>query len=248
MFGEFKPGSRSTMESPSDNRYAHTLSLIAHELRSPASIVRGYLRMLLDRGGENLTAQQRHMIEEAGGACGRLLALIQELGELASLEEHPTVRSSIGVPVFSICGEVVASNTSEESGSRPPFICAEEDLSATVNGDAGSLKRAFMSLMAATAREHGSDRLECCGFITQVAGVPQAVVVVGAPGVGARRDELLSNRVPYDRWRGGTGLSLPIACRIIEAHGGCVWAPAVTEWRRASGWNLPIPKSLAQSA
>jgi signal transduction histidine kinase len=28
----------------------------------------------------------------------------------------------------------------------------------------------------------------------------------------------------FDRWRGGTGLSLPIACRIIEAHRGALWA------------------------
>ena len=30
----------------------------------------------------------------------------------------------------------------------------------------------------------------------------------------------------FDEWRGGCGLSLPIARRVINAHGGAVWAPA----------------------
>ena len=32
-------------------------------------------------------------------------------------------------------------------------------------------------------------------------------------------------RSPFDDKRGGHGLSLPIARRVIERHGGTVWSP-----------------------
>jgi signal transduction histidine kinase len=30
----------------------------------------------------------------------------------------------------------------------------------------------------------------------------------------------------FDEWRGGSGLSLGVARRVIEAHGGRIWSPA----------------------
>jgi signal transduction histidine kinase len=29
----------------------------------------------------------------------------------------------------------------------------------------------------------------------------------------------------FDEWRGGSGLSLAVARRIINAHGGQIWSP-----------------------
>lgn len=53
----------------------------------------------------------------------------------------------------------------------------------------------------------------------------RAVLVFGEPGDAADVDAVVGYRdMTFDRWRGGTGLSLPIACRIIEAHRGALWA------------------------
>src|SRR6266566_1035875 len=37
-------------------------------------------------------------------------------------------------------------------------------------------------------------------------------------------DVLKHQQMPFDCWRGGMGLSLPIAYRIVEAHHGNLWA------------------------
>ena len=215
------------------------LALVSHELRTPASIVSGYLR-LLQQDSDGLTPRQRRMLDEAGRACGRVLALLQEISELASLEGTDPAAASKRVPVFAVCDEAIkATDVPTGSAERPVFTMDPGDRSAIVDGNAAWLKRAFGALIAATAREYSAEPLECQGFISDCSGAPHAVIVCGPRGVAAKREELMTRRGEFDRWRGGTGLSLPIACRIIEAHGGSVWSPEGAD-SRASIWNLPI--------
>ena len=73
-------------DGQTDPKWPKLLSLTAHELRSPLTVVGGYIRMLLkDRAGP-LTEPQRRLMEEAEKSCGRLSSLVAEVSELAHLE------------------------------------------------------------------------------------------------------------------------------------------------------------------
>ena len=51
------------------------------------------------------------------------------------------------------------------------------------------------------------------------------MITFAEPGaVGSASDALKHRAVPFDRWRGGMGLALPIAHRIVLAHQGALWA------------------------
>jgi K+-sensing histidine kinase KdpD len=224
--------------SAADAAYRAALSLIAHELRSPASVVNGYLRMLMRSDLSGLTDQQRRMLEQAGVGCGRVLRLIQEIGDLAALEGSDLV-PALGVPVFSLCDEAIES-TADATRPSPIFTCDDADRAALVDGDAAGLKRAFGALFAATAREHGADQLQCYGFVNGDSASRKAVIAFGLPGLEAKREAIVTNPAVFDRWRGGTGLSVPIACRIIEAHGVAVWASGSGDARATCVWTLPV--------
>src|SRR6266540_2054613 len=73
-------------QPPIDPRWPKVLSLAVHELRTPMTVVAGYIRMLLkDRAGP-LSDQQRRLLEEAEKSCARLSALLVEMSDLANLE------------------------------------------------------------------------------------------------------------------------------------------------------------------
>ena len=208
------------MKSSDDER--QLLSLIAHELRSPGAVVAGYLRLLRKETGD-LPERTRRMIEEADRSCARVLQLVKELSELSELAASDALVSGVPVAVFPLCDEVVRAASS--AGSPATFSCDPEDQSTMVQGDANRLKRAFAALMAAALRERGAQSLEIHGFVGRDAAVPEAVIALGDPGLALRRDKVLNDRpLSFDRWRGGTGLSIPIACRIVEGHGGRVWS------------------------
>ncbi len=214
---------------PADSDYRQLISLIAHELRSPAAVVSGYLRLLLRHNADNprqpeSKMPEQRMIEEANRSCARLLHVLRELDDLAALEESDSFRSSGQVPIFQLFDEVVRAAALE--GGAAMFSCSDIDRPAIVDGDPDRLKRALGSFVAAILRERGG-LLDAYGFVTgdHRSPPPRAVLALGGPGMASRRDDILaSEEASFDRWRGGTGMSLPIACRIVEVHGGSIWS------------------------
>ncbi|HEY3886625.1 MAG TPA: histidine kinase dimerization/phospho-acceptor domain-containing protein, partial [Vicinamibacterales bacterium] len=78
-------------EAPPDPRWPNLLSLSVHELRTPMTVVSGYIRMLLkDRAGP-LSEPQRKLLQEAEKSCGRLSELLSEASELVQLEDGRAV-------------------------------------------------------------------------------------------------------------------------------------------------------------
>ena len=225
--------------NPSDRDVPELIALIAHELRSPSAVVAGYLRLLIKDGAEHLPERERLMIEEAHRSCGRLLRVVRELGDLASLEGRETVLSPSPVPIFALCDEVVGT-IAPDGDATVSFSCADDDRPTVVQGNSSWLKRAVGALVSGTHRECGGGPLEAYGFVSRDDGAPHAIVALGRPGIGSRRADIVLNReVSFDRWRGGTGMSVPIACRIVEAHGGQIWSLAAAS-RTACAFSLPV--------
>ena len=52
--------------------------------------------------------------------------------------------------------------------------------------------------------------------------------------------DLSAVRATFDERRGGLGLALPIARRVVERHGGFVWAPEHAEDRGAAIVAFPL--------
>src|SRR5688500_5107848 len=83
------------------NVLPRALSLAVHELRTPVTVVAGYLRMLLREQAGPLNDKQKKMLEEADRSCGRLTAIVAEMSELGKLEGREVAMAR---QEFDVCG------------------------------------------------------------------------------------------------------------------------------------------------
>lgn len=200
-----------------DPKWPKLLSLSAHEFRSPLTVVAGYIRMLLqDRAGP-LGEQQRRLLQEAEKSCARLSQLLAELSELSQLESGAAPFNRGSVTVQSILAEAITSLP--DLPDRSVSIDLTADATLTIHGDASRLRTAFAAILLALRRELVTgDRL-----VVRVDSTNHDLlrIAIGDP----RRLDRIQGLDPghmaaFDEWRGGNGLSLPNARRVIEAHGG----------------------------
>jgi two-component system, OmpR family, sensor histidine kinase VicK len=213
-------------QGSTDARWPKLLSLAVHELRTPITVVAGYIRMLLkDRAGP-ITDQQRKLLDEAEKSCARLSALVAEMSDLSNLEGGTASVNRATVDLRTVIQEGIA--------ALPPMTDREVtvelrpgDGAATVQGDATRLRAAVTALMAALRRELvTSDLLIVEVKNGHVNGSPALIVAIGdaeqLPAITSADPSTLSR---FDEWRGGSGLSLAVARRVIGQHGGALYAP-----------------------
>jgi K+-sensing histidine kinase KdpD len=210
-----------------DPRWPKILSLSVHELRTPMTVVAGYIRMLLKDKAGALTDQQRRLLEEAEKSCGRLTALVAEVSELSTLEAGTATfqkQSTDLNTVLRTAIEQLPQLPDREVGIDLQPVEGQAPLSA----DAAKLGQALGAVIAALRRELvASDRLIVRVRRTAGNGIANYEILVGdEASIGALAAEPPGSGATFDEWRGGVGLSLINARRILNAHGGSLHAPA----------------------
>jgi K+-sensing histidine kinase KdpD len=191
------------------------------------TVVAGYIRMLLKDKAGALTDQQRRLLEEAEKSCGRLTALVAEVSELSTLEAGTATfqkQSTDLNTVLRTAIEQLPQLPDREVGIDLQPVEGQAPLSA----DAAKLGQALGAVIAALRRELvASDRLIVRVRRTAGNGIANYEILVGdEASIGALAAEPPGSGATFDEWRGGVGLSLINARRILNAHGGSLHAPA----------------------
>ena len=200
--------------------YSRLLSLAVHEFRSPASVVGGYLRMLQRDGDAPLSDRQRKMIDEAEKSFARLVAMIAELSEISKLDGGTAPFKDEPVDLFQLVREVAEGV--HEAGERDVQLSVRGETSgARLNADPMRIRAAFEAFFRTILREQGRAATVAADCRT---GPDGAAVIVVARDTDVQR-AYEAPRVPFDEKRGGLGLVVPIACRIVARYRGSVWSP-----------------------
>ena len=184
------------------------------------TVIAGYIRMLLkDRAGP-LSDQQRRLLEEAEKSCARLSALVAEVSDLASLEAGTAPFSRQAVDIRTILRSAV--EQLPPLPDREVQIVLETDQGpATVQADTARLTQALGALIAALRREVVmSDRLLVRERRTSTDRVEYEIRIADQETLEAFDQQPAGELPVFDEWRGGSGLSLAVARRVINAHGG----------------------------
>ena len=220
--GADTPPAASPGSTPQKTGWAKVLSLAVHEFRSPLTVVSGYVRMLLKERAGPVPEQQRRLLEEAEKSCARLSALLAELSELSNLEAGTAPFNRSGVDVAAVARE--AAEGLPPLPDRTILVAVDGRTNAHVHGDAVRLKSALTAILVALRRELvTSDQLTVL-IDRQTKGERPTVRLTIAEAARVHDIAALppTDLTTFDEWRGGNGLTLLNARRILEAHGGRV--------------------------
>jgi signal transduction histidine kinase len=212
------------------------LHLLGHELRSPAGVLLGYLRMLQE-GRVSTEADRLRMYDTMRNALGRLAGLGESISQLTRwLEPHE--RTAVRMDVRELLERSVArANQATERPAAAAFaVRPGQAVVAALDRDA--LEAALATVIQATARETSTEPVAVRASIGRDSG-PVVTLAIGP-----------SSRLDAGGWptgktseefaitRGGMGLSLVLAIAVLDAHAARVWTDAGT--RSVAGVDLPV--------
>jgi signal transduction histidine kinase len=209
-------------------KWPRLLALSVHEFRTPMTVVAGYIRMLLNNRAGALKDEQRRLLEEAERSCVRLSALLAEMSDLSNLEAGTATFNRSATDLSALIAGTIAALPAVPDREITVSFARGHGEGATVTGDPVRLRAAFTAVLNALRRELvTSTEL----FVRQRAGdyngQPATWIAFGDAGhiealTAAGEDALAT----FDEWRGGCGLGLAVARRVLNAHGGAIWSPA----------------------
>lgn len=215
------------------------LGMISHELRAPLHIIINTASLLADGAYGPATAEQAAAAGRVLVHSQRLLALIDDLLDLTSIEAGRLALRLESVALAPLVQEV-AEHARTLLAGRPIEIRTE--LPAELPpawADPGRVRQVLLNLV------HNAVKFTPSGGITLSAGTLGTETVAGAndgvpgdagtramlwlavhdTGQGIASDQLAAifeefHQAPAGRRAGGSGLGLTIAKRLVELHGG----------------------------
>jgi signal transduction histidine kinase len=216
--------------------FAHSVS---HDLRSPLRAVIGFAIIVAQDYSAQLPAEGRELLADAIGAAKRMDQLIDDLLRFARASQQ-TLRKQ-GVNVTALVEEVLGDVRSEHPSRRVEVLVS--DLPDIV-ADRALLKQVFTNLLS-NAFKFTRDRERA---VVEVGGrdeEDQRIYFVRDNGAGfdmqyAKRLFGVFQRMHRRDEFEGTGVGLSLAHRIIERHGGRMWADAEVD--RGATFHFSLPR------
>ena len=210
---------------------------VSHDLRSPLRHINSYLAILQEEFARELPEEAHHYLARSRAASIKMGNLIDDLLELSRVSRSQLVKES--VDLSSLAAGILAM-LRESDRSRTVEIEITPGLSA--RGDKILIGLVLENLLGNAWKY--SSRRECARLCFGARGIGrEKTFFVMDNGSGfdmAYRDKLFG---AFQRLHGeeyeGTGIGLATVKRIIERHGGAVWAEAELDVGATFYFTLP---------
>ena len=227
------------------------ISIVSHELKTPLTSIKGFVRLLAAERVGPITEKQRHYLDIVQRQTESLTNLINDLLDLSKIEagiiqvRHEPVR--LGEVVSGVVQQL--QNMALEKGIAihldiPPGLPA-------VSGDYERLGQVFMNLI------HNAIKFTPPGGEVRVKATEMendCLVRVSDNGIGISAQDLPKVFKKFyqvdsssTRQQSGTGLGLSISKQLVSAHGGEMWVNSVKGKGTTFSLTLPFHPSGASS-
>jgi signal transduction histidine kinase len=215
-----------TKELEDSNRELESFSYsVSHDLRAPLRAISGFSHMLDERAGPHLDPEEHELLGRMMNAARRMSELIDDLLKLSRTGRAPLDRMELSLTGLV---QTIVLDLRQSHPEHPVQTVIAENV--RVSADPRLLRTALENLLENAwkfTRRTPDPRVE---FGVQANGdVP--VYYVRDNGAGFNMEHAANLFAPFQRLHSarefeGTGIGLATVQRIIQRHGGRVWAEA----------------------
>ncbi|MBN1536649.1 MAG: PAS domain S-box protein [Anaerolineales bacterium] len=218
---------------------------VSHDLRAPLRAMDGFSRILLEEYAPQLSNDAQHYLELVRDSSKKMTCLVDDLLAFSRFSRQPLNKQAV---VMKDLVEQALKTVEIEYKDRQVDI--KIGSLCDVQGDAAMLHQVWVNLLSNAIKFTRK-----CEFTLIEIGSTQindeCVYYVKDNGVGfdmKYADKIFSvfQRLHSEKEFEGTGVGLAIVQRIIERHGGRVWADAQENHGAELYFSLPYHKELSK--
>jgi signal transduction histidine kinase len=222
------------------------LANMSHELRTPLNSILGFTDVMLEGLDGELTEYMDNDLRLIQKNGQHLLHLINDVLDMAKIESGRMNLNPETFKVHDVLDEVTGiTSTLASEKSISLFIDENSDQNIEVHADNTRLRQVMINLVNNAIKFTEKGSIVLCALPIEGARV---LISVKDTGIGIPPDKLEAvfqefTQVDTSTTRkvGGTGLGLPISRRLVEMHGGRLWAESAGIEGEGSTFYVELP-------
>jgi signal transduction histidine kinase len=209
-----------------DRLRSEALATLSHELRTPLATIKGYTTALLLEETTWSDEQRREFLQLIDAECDNLTTMINDILDSSLIDVGRLVIEREPVRLPRLIRQVADEMQARTSIHRIVLDFAPDF--PIVDADPNRIKQVVRNILDNAIKYSPN------GGLIVVRGQVRAndvVISIADQGVGISPEDLIPLFEKYFRVKSptgyhvpGTGLGLPVARAIVEAHGGRIWA------------------------
>lgn len=201
---------------------------VSHDLRSPLRAIDGFSLALMEDCEPKLTPEEKNYLHRIRAAANRMGHLIDDLLKLARTSRREMVREEVNLS--ELAEEIVSQFRLTEAENATRFVISPN---LVVVGDRGLLRVALENLLDNARKFSSKQPHPVVEFGMQEDG-EEKVYFVRDNGAGfdmRYSDKLFGtfHRLHEEQEYPGTGVGLASVHRVIQRHGGRIWAESTLD-------------------
>ncbi|HBR78944.1 MAG TPA: hypothetical protein DEA46_00760, partial [Candidatus Moranbacteria bacterium] len=216
-----------------DNAKNEFISIAAHQLRTPPTVIKGYLALAKEDPNNNLDAETRDSLSRAFTSNERLIELVEDILNISRIESG---KMQYDIQPDQSCEKIIRDLTETfEIKARDKGLAFKleipKDKVPDIRMDSGKIREVISNLI------DNAIKYTLKGFITLrliKTDYDMVRIEISDTGMGISEHEMGNLFKKFSRGSnadqlatGGIGLGIYVGRKIIEAHKGKIWAQSV---------------------
>ena len=221
------------------------VSNVSHELRTPLTAIKGAVDLLLREVPGHLNESQTHYLTRVRSNTQQLAGLINDLLDLAKIEEGKVELKGVRVSVGGLVHEVM--ETVKPLATEKPVLLEVKlpEPSVLVWADRDKVTQVLMNLISNAIKFTPSDGRVSISTADDREGWVRVSIRDTGPGIPASEQEKIFEKFYQVTQDGGlktkgTGLGLAICKALVELQGGKIWVESKEGCGSTFSFTLPV--------